>query len=154
MLLWRIDKGRVPTRVELIRRNVVVPSATCPMCNAADESISHVFFSYYVATGVWSMVWSWCKMGAASFPDYESVLKWPNSSSSSAKDKKIIGGIFWATSWAIWKERNKVVFQNAEPKVPEVVSLIKSTTFIWLKYRSKNTRIYWNDWVKNPLYML
>ncbi|KAJ0765374.1 putative RNA-directed DNA polymerase [Helianthus annuus] len=153
MLLWRIDKGRVPTRVELIRRNVGVPSATCPMCNAADESISHVFFSCYVATGVWSMVWSWCKMGAASFPDYESVLKWPNSSSSSAKDK-IIGGIFWATSWAIWKERNKVVFQNAEPKVPEVVSLIKSTTFIWLKYRSKITRICWNEWVKNPLYML
>ncbi|PWA48762.1 RNA-directed DNA polymerase, eukaryota, Reverse transcriptase zinc-binding domain protein [Artemisia annua] len=153
-LVWRIDKGRVPTRVELIRRNIVLPSARCPMCNSADESVSHIFFSCIFASGVWSLVWRWCKMSVASFADYEAVLKWPSSRSNSAKEKKIICGIFWVTSWAIWKERNKVVFQNGEPKVMEVVSLIKSMSFIWLKYRSKYHRIVWNDWVKYPLYML
>ena len=153
-LVWRIDKGRVPTRVELIRRNIVLPSARCPMCNSADESVSHIFFSCIFASGVWSLVWRWCKMSVASFADYEAVLKWPLSSSNSAKEKKIICGIFWVTSWAIWKERNKVVFQNGDPKVLEVVSLVKSMSFIWLKYRSKYHRIVWNDWVKYPLYML
>jgi len=32
-LAWRILKGKVSTRMDLIRRGIILPSTMCPLCN-------------------------------------------------------------------------------------------------------------------------
>ncbi|XP_076894753.1 uncharacterized protein LOC143547145 [Bidens hawaiensis] len=154
MLVWRIVKGRIPTRVELCKRKIVLPCYYCPMCRLEDETVSHILFDCRFASEVWTKVWLWSRLNLSDFGSLEDVLHWPNSRNISAAKKKRIRGIFMVTIWALWKERNKVVFQDSDPKVVEVVSIVKSLAFVWLKYIKKCNRIDWKDWVKYPLYML
>ncbi|XP_076914934.1 uncharacterized protein LOC143574104 [Bidens hawaiensis] len=154
MLVWRIVKGRIPTLVELCKRKIVLPCYYCPMCRLEDETVSHILFDCRFASEVWTKVLLWSRLNLSDFGSLEDVLHWPNSRNISAVKKKRIRGIFLVTIWALWKERNKVVFQDSDPKVVEVVSIVKSLAFVWLKYRKKCNRIDWKDWVKYPVYML
>ena len=153
-LVWRIVKGRIPTRVELCKRKIVLPCYSCPMCRLEDETVSHILFDCRFAFEVWTKVWLWSRLNHSDFGSLEDVIHWPNSRNISVVKKKRIRGIFMVTIWALWKERNKVVFQDSDPKVVEVVSIVKSLSFVWLKFRTKCNRIDWKDWVTNPLYML
>ncbi|MFS8012310.1 hypothetical protein Hanom_Chr14g01319331 [Helianthus anomalus] len=114
----------------------------------------HVFVSCGFTFGVWSKIWRWCKLIPAYYGTIEDMLQWQNSSSLSVWGKKIVRGIIMVTCWALWKVRNKKVFQNSDPKVEEVVALVKSMSFIWLKYRSVRSNIEWKDWVVYMLYIL
>ncbi|GJX71210.1 RNA-directed DNA polymerase, eukaryota [Tanacetum coccineum] len=46
---WRARRDRLPTRVNLSRRGVLLDSHLCPLCNAAMEDVQHVFFRCDVA---------------------------------------------------------------------------------------------------------
>ncbi|GKE41515.1 ribosomal protein L7Ae/L30e/S12e/Gadd45, partial [Tanacetum coccineum] len=46
---WRARRDRLPTRVNLSRRGVLLDSHMCPLCNAAMEDVQHVFFRCDVA---------------------------------------------------------------------------------------------------------
>ena len=48
----RVLLGKLPTRVNLVRRQVEIPSTLCPLCNNEDETIQHVLFGYIVGQKV------------------------------------------------------------------------------------------------------
>jgi len=50
---WRVLLGKLPTRVNLVRRQVEMPSMLCPLCNNEDETIQHVLFECIVAQKMW-----------------------------------------------------------------------------------------------------
>ncbi|XP_076891626.1 uncharacterized protein LOC143543107 [Bidens hawaiensis] len=154
ILVWRIEKERIPTCIELVKRRVNLPNTRCALCGVDEETVTHTFVSYGFVYGVWSNIWRWCNLVPARFNLIEDLLSWQDSACVSAKGKKILRGIIMVACWAIWLERNKANFQKSEPKVVEVVASVKSLAFLWLKYRSNCKRIEWNDWVKYPLYML
>jgi len=41
--------------------------------------------------------------------------------------------IWFATVWAIWKERNSRVFQNVTGDSSSMVEIVKLNSFLWLK---------------------
>ncbi|CAH1415793.1 unnamed protein product [Lactuca virosa] len=43
IFIWRARLGRLPTRANLARRGVGIPSTLCPMCNAFEENEDHIF---------------------------------------------------------------------------------------------------------------
>ncbi|GJX88544.1 RNA-directed DNA polymerase, eukaryota [Tanacetum coccineum] len=53
---WMVSLDRLPTRLNLERRNVQVPSLMCPICNSALEDTSHLLFSCGFATDVVRLV--------------------------------------------------------------------------------------------------
>lgn len=59
---------------------------------------------------------------------------------ASARGKELFRGITMVTCWVIWKERNEMVFQNSTPKVVEVVSRVKSMSFLWFNSRAYTLR--------------
>ncbi|GJS23218.1 RNA-directed DNA polymerase, eukaryota [Tanacetum coccineum] len=53
---WRARRDKLPTRVNLSRRGVLLDSHLCPLCNPAMEDVQHVFFRCDVARGVFVKV--------------------------------------------------------------------------------------------------
>ena len=39
---WRLFKNRIPTKVNLRRRHVELPSYNCPLCDEEEETVGHV----------------------------------------------------------------------------------------------------------------
>jgi len=56
---WRVLLGKLRTRVNLVRRQVEMPSTLCSLCNHEDETIQHVLFECIVAQKVWDNCDRW-----------------------------------------------------------------------------------------------
>ncbi|GJS58306.1 RNA-directed DNA polymerase, eukaryota [Tanacetum coccineum] len=62
---WKVYLDRLPTRLNLMKRGILVPSLLCPVCNADHEDMSHLLFSCSLANEVvrlvcrwWNLTWS------------------------------------------------------------------------------------------------
>ncbi|GJZ63839.1 RNA-directed DNA polymerase, eukaryota [Tanacetum coccineum] len=86
-----------PTRLNLARRNVVTASLSSPVCDAAPEDTSHLFFSCSVAREVARSVCRWWDLGSHSFNSYAEWLVWFNSIRLGAKSKEVLEGIFYVS---------------------------------------------------------
>ncbi|GJW20453.1 RNA-directed DNA polymerase, eukaryota, reverse transcriptase zinc-binding domain protein [Tanacetum coccineum] len=69
-----MESSRLPTRVNLSRRGVLLDSHLCPLCNAAMEDVQHVFFRCDVARVVLRKICRWWDLDwqeICSFSDWD-----------------------------------------------------------------------------------
>ncbi|XP_021979494.1 uncharacterized protein LOC110875605 [Helianthus annuus] len=119
------DRGildRLPTRINLRRRNVIISSSMCPFC----ESAEHLFTACSVALRVWPAFSDWCKIPPLYLFEFKDILDIPIFIKRSKKEEKIIYGLALITSWCIWKERNEVVFKQKRCSPQDIIGELKS----------------------------
>ncbi|GJZ90591.1 RNA-directed DNA polymerase, eukaryota, partial [Tanacetum coccineum] len=112
---WRARRDRLPTRVNLSRRGVLLDSHLCPLCNAAMEDVQHVFFRCDVARVVLRKICRWWDLDwqeICSFSDWDA---WFLSFRLSSRLKSILEGVFYVAWWRIWRLRNQLVFDASPP---------------------------------------
>nr|GEV07607.1 RNA-directed DNA polymerase, eukaryota [Tanacetum cinerariifolium] len=68
---WKLFLDRLPTRSNLARRNVSIPSLACPLCDLALEDSSHLFFGCFVAKDVQKLICRWWNLDFQSFDLYD-----------------------------------------------------------------------------------
>ncbi|GJX22419.1 RNA-directed DNA polymerase, eukaryota [Tanacetum coccineum] len=56
IFLWRLHLDRLPTRLNLSKRGLDIPSITCLICSNDVESNDHIFYSCEVAASIWCLV--------------------------------------------------------------------------------------------------
>jgi len=56
---WRVLLDRIPTRVSLSRKGVMMESTLCAMCQLKEESCQHIFLECKYAHWVWSLCFKW-----------------------------------------------------------------------------------------------
>ncbi|KAH1195955.1 hypothetical protein GmHk_19G056338 [Glycine max] len=56
---WRLFKNRLPIRDNLRRRQVDLPSYSCPLCESEEENASHVMFTCIKTRTLWWDVLRW-----------------------------------------------------------------------------------------------
>jgi len=56
---WRLLENRIPTRANLRRRQVEMPSYSCPLCESEEETASHVLFNCTKTRNLWWEAMSW-----------------------------------------------------------------------------------------------
>ncbi|XP_022032257.1 uncharacterized protein LOC110933335 [Helianthus annuus] len=151
---WRGNLDRLPSRVNLRKRNVVLSSSMCPLCDETEESVEHLFTACSVALRVWSAFSKWCNIPPLYLFEFKDILEIHKFIKCSKKEEKIVYGLALITSWCIWKERNEVVFnqKNCDPK--DIIWELKARSFAWVRNRFSCKSIRWSDWYKYPLYML
>nr|GEX53438.1 RNA-directed DNA polymerase, eukaryota [Tanacetum cinerariifolium] len=91
---WRARRDRLPTRVNLSRRGVMLNSYLCPFCNAAFEDVQHVFFRCDVARVVLRKICRWWDLDweeICSFSDWDA---WFLSFRLFSRLKSILKGVF------------------------------------------------------------
>ncbi|CAI8604845.1 unnamed protein product [Vicia faba] len=60
VLVWRIWRNKIPTRDNLVKRDILVASQnSCPHSCDVEESVSHTFFECSIAQAAWSeIIWN------------------------------------------------------------------------------------------------
>nr|GEU63412.1 RNA-directed DNA polymerase, eukaryota [Tanacetum cinerariifolium] len=76
---WRLALDRLPTRANLVQRNVVTESQSCPLCDAILEDTSHLFFNCSLARDVTRLLCRWWNLGVQTFSSYAEWLVWFNT---------------------------------------------------------------------------
>nr|GEZ36862.1 RNA-directed DNA polymerase, eukaryota [Tanacetum cinerariifolium] len=58
IFIWRTLRDRIPTRWNLSRKGIEVPSLLCPVCGNGTETTSHSIWLCSFATSVWHKIFS------------------------------------------------------------------------------------------------
>ncbi|GJZ82026.1 RNA-directed DNA polymerase, eukaryota [Tanacetum coccineum] len=127
---WRARRDRLPTRVNLSRRGVLLDSHLCPLCNAAMEDVQHVFFRCDVARVVLRKICRWWDLDwqeICSFSDWDA---WFLSFRLSSRLKSILEGVFYVAWWRIWRLRNQLVFDASPPNRSTIFDDIVSCSLL------------------------
>nr|GEV97633.1 RNA-directed DNA polymerase, eukaryota, reverse transcriptase zinc-binding domain protein [Tanacetum cinerariifolium] len=96
---WNVSLDRLPTRVNLIQRGILVSPVTCPICRTALEDLSHLLFCCDMAAAIsrsickwWNLVWVPCE-------SYPSWLSWFKSIRMMSNSKQVLEGAFYTSWW-------------------------------------------------------
>ncbi|GJZ98527.1 putative reverse transcriptase domain-containing protein [Tanacetum coccineum] len=73
---WKLYLDRLPTRSNLSRRNVSLPSLACPLCDHVLEDSSHLFFGCSVAKDIQKLICRWWNLDVHPYESYEDWLSW------------------------------------------------------------------------------
>ncbi|GKB53223.1 RNA-directed DNA polymerase, eukaryota [Tanacetum coccineum] len=130
VFVWKLVQDRIPTRLNLMSRNIFVPSVECPVCNNDSESSSHLFFGCQVAKEVLKLICRWWDLVLYDFDNYDGWLLWFKSIRLGSKLKGVLEGVFYVYWWSIWSYRNQLLFASSKPR--------KSFIFDDIVFRSFN----------------
>ncbi|KAE8807536.1 hypothetical protein D1007_16073 [Hordeum vulgare] len=104
---WQWIRGRVPSRVEVLKRNGR-GDGICPLCDVLEDS-NHIFFTCVIAQFLWSFFCDtidgqWCHTNV---PNMVAAIKFVPSSARHIR---------WLTigmlMWTLWTIRKKLVLQR------------------------------------------
>nr|GFA84935.1 RNA-directed DNA polymerase, eukaryota [Tanacetum cinerariifolium] len=88
---------RLPTRSNLARRNVSIPSLACPLCDLALEDSPHLFFGCFVAKDVQKLICRWWNLNFQSFDSYDGWLSLFKSIRIGSKTKDVLEDVFYVS---------------------------------------------------------
>ncbi|KAJ0599753.1 hypothetical protein HanIR_Chr03g0108551 [Helianthus annuus] len=116
-----------------------------------DETSLHLFTGCYYSDEIWSRIQRWCRMAPMYAFEVSDLLKMTDLQTIAKHDRYILKGIVITTMWALWNERNNRSFEGKSRRPIEVVEIIKTTSYFWIRNRSKIKNIDWNVWCNFPL---
>ena len=107
---WRARLDRLPTRLNLSKRGIQINSITCPICDLANEDVSHVLFGCSMSRDLTSMIFRWWDIPWSSMGSFSDWDEWFLSIRLPSKLKSLLEAVFLTTWWFIWSFRNRLLF--------------------------------------------
>lgn len=124
-----IAHGRLYTKDRLANWGMI-EDQTCPLCNAAPETISHLFFQCSTSAAIWNKILRWQGIGRQARPweeELQRAILHQNGKSTSAEVYRmsLAGCLYY-----VWQERNYRSFRQEERPTRIIVKLIIQDIFV------------------------
>ncbi|XP_058775083.1 uncharacterized protein LOC131649336 [Vicia villosa] len=151
---WRLLKDRLPTRLQLLKRDIIVDNEEC-LCVFGcpiKEDAKHLFLRCDKLRRVWEKIQSWLEITVTGGDDCRSnYMNWFEALHQKIPARR--AGVFWAVvCWCIWKQRNDMVFNNAVEDVEEIVHNVKMHSRWWMAIgNNKRIECSFYEWFNFPI---
>jgi len=147
---WRALLGRLPTRLGLSRRGIVLNTTMCALCLVEEESCQHLFVECKCAHRVWNKCFKWIGIFSVQHKDIAIHFEGFSLSNGSKKQNMVWRGVWAAIVRSLWEHRNDVVFNEGVVDEDEVLHKAQLKSLLWLKHKGHNFCYSFSDWVMNP----
>ena len=147
---WRAMLGRIPTRLCLSKRGIVLNSTVCALCSSEEESCQHLFVACKHAWRVWTMCSKWIGILFVQHNDIVAHFESFYLVNGSRKQNFVWKGVWTAIIWCLWEHRNSVVFNEGVVDDEEVLYKAQLKSWLWLKHKGNNFSYSFADWLLNP----
>ena len=150
VIYWRAMLGRLPTRVGLKKRGIVMNTTGCVFCLVEEESCQHLFMECICARRVWNMCFNWIGILFVQHNDMAAHFEGFSLINGSKKQNMVWKGVWTAIVRSIWEHRNVVAFNEGIVDEEEVFHKAQLKSWLWLKHKGHNFCYSFSDWVMNP----
>ncbi|GJW55485.1 RNA-directed DNA polymerase, eukaryota, reverse transcriptase zinc-binding domain protein [Tanacetum coccineum] len=133
---------RIPTRWNLSRKGLEVPSLLCPLCNISPETSSHLFWTCNLATSVWRLIFKWIDLPLPNSDNLNDVYGWLDHARLNSASKNIMHSIFGVVVWTLWQFRNNNIFGDKKMLQKDLLDQIVDASFLWYSSRNRNCKVY------------
>lgn len=135
VFVWRLFRNRLPTRDNLVHRRVLlIADSVCVSGCGAYETANHLFCIYNIFSTLWDHILHWLGLSVVfpgdirrHFTQFSNLAEFPRATHYFLKV------IWFASVWAISKERNNRVFQETVYDPSSLAEKVKLNSFMWLK---------------------
>ncbi|GJV23602.1 RNA-directed DNA polymerase, eukaryota, reverse transcriptase zinc-binding domain protein [Tanacetum coccineum] len=93
IFLWKLLLNKLPSRVNLDRRGIDIPSILCPICQEDVETANHLFFTCEMASTLWSMLANWWEVDIPLCANMEDWTSWLDNSHLPKKVRVFLDGV-------------------------------------------------------------
>ena len=146
---WRLIRDRLPTRVNLNRRQIQVGELTCPFCGGEEESAGHLFLQCGKIISVWWESLSWVGLSGV-FPNHprQHFIQHIHGMVEGVRSSK--WKRWWlALTWSIWQQRNNIIFSNGSFDANRILDNAVFLLWTWLTNLEKDFNMHFNYWSSN-----
>ncbi|GKA00988.1 RNA-directed DNA polymerase, eukaryota, reverse transcriptase zinc-binding domain protein, partial [Tanacetum coccineum] len=95
---WKVRMDCLPTRLNISRRGIDIPSILCPVCGSVTESSSHLFFDCLVAKDNFRKICRWWEVDFMEVHTFDEWVSWIVNLRIPIKHKRLLEG------WIKWKD--------------------------------------------------
>jgi len=131
----RVLIDRIPTRMGLSRRGVLMFSTVCGLFQIKEESFQHLFIECKYAQLVWSLCLNWLGIVFVQHNDPKSHFVSFHCVQASCKQNLVWKGIWAAVVRTIWDQRNSILFKQRVVDTDEIFQMAQLKSSSWLKHR-------------------
>jgi len=103
---WRVLLNRIPTRMCLRRRGVLLDTYVCALCELKEESCQHLFLECKVASRVWDLCLRWIGILYVQHNDVRNHFESFMLTQGSNEQNQIWKGVWATIIWCLWNHRN------------------------------------------------
>ncbi|GJR18121.1 RNA-directed DNA polymerase, eukaryota, reverse transcriptase zinc-binding domain protein, partial [Tanacetum coccineum] len=89
---WKVRLDGLPTRLNLSKRGMDIESISCPLCDNAVESSSHIFFACHIARELFRKITRWWDINFLEVSSHEEWTDWLSNLRLLSKHKKLLEG--------------------------------------------------------------
>jgi hypothetical protein len=153
VFVWRLLQNRLPTRDNLVQRRVLVLADSVCVSGCGDyETAAHLFCVCNIFRSLWDHILHWLGVSVV-FPGdiRQHFRQFSNLAGLPRATHQFLKVIWFASVWAIWKERNNPVFQDTVCDSSTLAEKVKLNSFMWLKSSQTSLIFTYHDWWKHPL---
>ena len=151
ILVWRLIRDRVPTRVRLAEMSLDIPSTLCPICEDKEEDLYHLFFECSNSASIWSKVGLWWSLVIPVFQNCEDPFIWSWYVLGKRKEGKWIQVVIAAVLVTIWQFRNGVIFEKRKVEADREFKKVQELAFFWISNRNSKFDLEFCKWISNPI---
>ncbi|KAL4591902.1 hypothetical protein LXL04_004877 [Taraxacum kok-saghyz] len=162
IMLWRVQRDRLPTRLKLREKGVELESLMrhsipyknilqtkrdliCSVCSQSGESSFHVFSLCYELAPIWTKILMWWEVPLPTTMTVMALANWADS-----VVKRNFDVVIGVTFWILWRYRNALLFSSSKPRKDNIFYDIRSYSFFWINNRRRKYRAVWDRWLYSP----
>ena len=128
---WRVLLDRIPTRVNLSRRGVVVDTTLCALCQKKwPESSQHMFLEREYAQQVWTRCYRCIGILYVQYKTLRDHFKNFILVHVNFKHNLVWKGVWAAIIWSIWDQRNRIAFKLGRVDTEEILHMAQLKTWL------------------------
>ena len=145
---WRVLLDKLPFRINLDRRGVMVSSNLCPLCNKDKdvETLQHLLITCEVAQRLWLKCDNWVGLSLVRSIDIVNNFCNLHFSGLSRKANYAWRGMWLAVVKALWIHRNKVIFDVGQVDEVEIFAVAQLHAWSWTKFSGLKLRGTFAEW--------
>nr|GEZ07720.1 RNA-directed DNA polymerase, eukaryota [Tanacetum cinerariifolium] len=98
---WKVRINGLPTRWNILRRGIDIPSILCPQCETSVESSKHLFFNCSVVRAIFWRVCIWWDVSYMATDSFDEWISWITNLRLPSKHKSILEGVCYGLWWFI-----------------------------------------------------
>ncbi|GJV30028.1 RNA-directed DNA polymerase, eukaryota [Tanacetum coccineum] len=98
---WKVRMDCLPTRLNISRRGIDIPSILCPVCGSVTESSSHLFFDCLVAKDNFRKICRWWEVDFMEVHTFDEWVSWIVNLRIPIKHKRLLEWVCFGLWWLI-----------------------------------------------------
>ncbi|XP_071727819.1 uncharacterized protein [Rutidosis leptorrhynchoides] len=148
---WHLNSLRLPTKINLLLRDIKLENTVCSLCDQHDEDEVHLFIGCGTTVQIWDKIRLWTSLQIPHWIIIEDIWLWVDGIPITGMQRIILRVIITSALWNIWRLRNSYVFKDPKFKKVHVFDSIVVSDFNWLYSRFHKSSINWTVWLQNPM---